>query len=149
MAEAYGWTFEKITGSHALIETMLTGTATTDEILFVTPRHVIESDPVSTTLTSYPLWARTPEKGDCTTIYADDGNSSDQPNRIGTANLGLGIDAGGTYTDAVIYNFKTAETLCKGKALTTRWDFTIGIGQALNKLNPDGSSLFCMGKPVD
>jgi N-methylhydantoinase A/oxoprolinase/acetone carboxylase beta subunit len=36
----------------------------------------------------------------------------------------------------VIYDFKTGATRCKGKALTTRWDFAIGIVKALKKLDP-------------
>jgi N-methylhydantoinase A/oxoprolinase/acetone carboxylase beta subunit len=51
--------------------------------------------------------------------------------------LGLGIDAGGTYTDAVVYDFQCGQVLLKAKALTTRWDFTIGIHQALDRLDPD------------
>ena len=48
---------------------------------------------------------------------------------------GLGIDAGGTYTDVVIYDFKKDELMAKSKALTTKWDFTVGIKEALSGLN--------------
>ncbi|MEI6809043.1 MAG: hydantoinase/oxoprolinase family protein [bacterium] len=51
--------------------------------------------------------------------------------------LGLGIDAGGTYTDVVICDFQTDRVLQKVKALTTKWDFTIGISQALDQLDVD------------
>ena len=51
--------------------------------------------------------------------------------------LGLGIDAGGTYTDVVIYDFQSDRVLQKAKALTTRWDFTLGIGRALDKLSAE------------
>jgi N-methylhydantoinase A/oxoprolinase/acetone carboxylase beta subunit len=80
--------------------------------------------------------------------------------------LGLGIDAGGTYTDAVIYDFTARKAIPDGtsdeqrndpshsvwhrqsgfpqpdqivqkaKALTTKWDYTIGIEEALDKLDP-------------
>ena len=50
---------------------------------------------------------------------------------------GLGIDAGGTYTDAVIYDLEKNITLYKAKALTTKWDFTAGISNALNVLDQD------------
>ena len=46
--------------------------------------------------------------------------------------IGLGIDAGGTYTDAVIYDFVTGKVLSKNKALTTKWDFTLGIKEVLD-----------------
>ena len=49
--------------------------------------------------------------------------------------LGLGIDAGGTYTDAVIYEFLNNRILQKSKALTTKWDFSIGIKEALEQLD--------------
>ncbi|MCL2137447.1 MAG: hydantoinase/oxoprolinase family protein [Coriobacteriia bacterium] len=48
--------------------------------------------------------------------------------------IGIGIDTGGTYTDAVAYDFDTATVLAKGKALTTRENLTIGIGEALDNL---------------
>ncbi len=131
MAEAYGWTYEKISGSLDLIKKMLTGTQTTDDILFVEPHHAIEFDAVTGTLSSHPLWEDRPASDTGTVIFNDDRTSLQH-----TAAIGLGIDAGGTYTDAVIYDFKTGTTQCKGKALTTRWDFTIGIRQALEKLDP-------------
>ena len=48
--------------------------------------------------------------------------------------LGLGIDAGGTYTDAVIYDFAAGEVLTKAKALTTHYDPLIGISNAIDAL---------------
>ncbi len=50
---------------------------------------------------------------------------------------GLGIDAGGTYTDAVIYDLEKNRTLFKSKSLTTKWDFTKGINSALKKLDAE------------
>lgn len=50
--------------------------------------------------------------------------------------LGLGIDAGGTYTDAVVYDFATTRVLSKAKALTTHHDPLIGISEALDRLEP-------------
>ena len=132
MAEAYGWRYEKIPGDQALIEKMLVGTATTDEILLVEPHHVIDFDAVTGTLQSHPLWTKRPAIEDSTTVVT--GDTTAQPR---TAGIGLGIDAGGTYTDAVVYDFTTKSTRCKGKALTTRWDFTVGINRALEKLDPD------------
>ena len=49
--------------------------------------------------------------------------------------IGLGVDAGGTYTDAVIYDLENNSALCKSKSLTTKWDFTLGISRALKKLD--------------
>ena len=131
MADAYGWTYEKIDGSQALFEKMLISTTSSDEILWVPPHHAIEFDAVDGTLSSHPLWGDATGDEATVVIYEDD-----RAHPSATARIGLGIDAGGTYTDAVIYDFSTGTTRCKGKALTTRWDFTIGIGEALAKLDP-------------
>ncbi len=48
--------------------------------------------------------------------------------------IGLGIDAGGTYTDAVLYDFATRAVLAAAKALTTHGNPAIGIGCALDSL---------------
>ncbi len=47
---------------------------------------------------------------------------------------GIGIDTGGTYTDAVIYDFEAKKVLAAGKSPTTREDLSLGIGQALDTL---------------
>lgn len=55
----------------------------------------------------------------------------------GYIKTGLGVDAGGTYTDAVIFDLEKNIAICKAKALTTRWDFTVGISKALKQLDQD------------
>ena len=60
-------------------------------------------------------------------------NSATGPERV----IGLGIDAGGTYTDAVIYDLTGMKLLSKKKALTTPWDFTEGIKEALSGFSRD------------
>ena len=45
--------------------------------------------------------------------------------------LALGIDTGGTYTDAVLVNHENGDVLAGAKALTTRHDLSIGIGGAI------------------
>ena len=44
----------------------------------------------------------------------------------------LGVDTGGTYTDAVILDPDAAQVLGKAKALTTRSDLSQGIGAAVD-----------------
>lgn len=51
--------------------------------------------------------------------------------------VGIGIDTGGTYTDAVIYDFEKKEVLSSGKSLTTKRDLTIGIRNALDALSAE------------
>ena len=48
--------------------------------------------------------------------------------------IGIGIDTGGTCTDAVAYDFETGAVLAKGKVLTTRENLSLGIGRALDAL---------------
>ena len=49
--------------------------------------------------------------------------------------IGIGSDTGGTYTDAVIYQFETKQVLSAAKALTTKNDLSVGIVNALSKLD--------------
>lgn len=49
-------------------------------------------------------------------------------------NLAIGIDTGGTCTDAVIYEYGEGKVLCKGKDLTTKEDLSVGISKAMAKL---------------
>ena len=48
--------------------------------------------------------------------------------------IGIGIDTGGTCTDAVAYDYENKEILAKAKALTTHSCLQIGIGKALDGL---------------
>ena len=48
--------------------------------------------------------------------------------------IGIGIDTGGTYTDAVVFDFSKREILSTAKALTTKEDLSLGIGNALDAL---------------
>lgn len=50
--------------------------------------------------------------------------------------LGIGIDTGGTYTDAVVYSFEEKKILSRAKALTTKNDLSLGILDALGALDP-------------
>jgi N-methylhydantoinase A/oxoprolinase/acetone carboxylase beta subunit len=63
----------------------------------------------------------------------------------------LGIDTGGTYTDAVLVAHATGEVLAGAKALTTRHDLSIGIGEAIaavfeseQSLSPDAVDLVAL-----
>lgn len=51
--------------------------------------------------------------------------------------LGLGIDAGGTYTDTAVVDLDTGKLVCGNKALTTRHDLTEGIRDSLLGLDPE------------
>ncbi len=49
--------------------------------------------------------------------------------------IGIGIDTGGTYTDAVVYDMEEQKVLSAGKALTTKSELEIGIAAALDALD--------------
>ena len=51
----------------------------------------------------------------------------------------IGIDTGGTYTDAVLFD-EARGVLAKAKALTTRQDLAIGIGQAIDAVLREGGA---------
>ncbi len=136
MAAAFGWKYEQIPGDGKLLEELLTAHHSTDQILFVPPHHVTAYDAAAKTLQAVPVWEsdETAAGRDHTLVFG-----SRRAARSGgrAVRFGLGIDAGGTYTDVVIYNFSRDEVLEKAKAPTTKWDFSIGIEEALGRLDAE------------
>ncbi len=136
MAREFGWRYEELPGSTALLEKLLAAEETTDEILVVPPEHATVFDALSGALKAVPLRGKRsrvvehPSLGE-SGIWNLESGMADADAR---ARLGLGIDAGGTYTDAVVYDFRRRAVLAKSKALTTKWDYTVGIGNALDGL---------------
>jgi N-methylhydantoinase A/oxoprolinase/acetone carboxylase beta subunit len=53
-----------------------------------------------------------------------------------TSPLFLGIDTGGTYTDAVLYS-ESEGILASAKALTTRHDLAVGVAGAVETVLSD------------
>ncbi|MHB1454927.1 MAG: hydantoinase/oxoprolinase family protein [Saccharofermentanales bacterium] len=49
---------------------------------------------------------------------------------------GLGIDTGGTYTDAVIFDFENSKVIGTAKSITNKENLTIGINGAIGQLDP-------------
>jgi len=132
MAREYDWKYDKIKGSQTLIKKMITAHSSTSDILFVPPEHVIGFDAIHSTLSAHPFLAsKIPVKE----LSSSTGIEDIPIPRSSRVKTGLGIDAGGTYTDAVIYDLKNNKTLFKSKSLTTKWNFTIGINKALKKLD--------------
>lgn len=134
MAAEYGWAFEKIAGSPAMIEKMLSAEHSTDDILIVPPNHVIGFDAATATLAAHPEWEDPADRPMTPGTDIAKGRQKTPGPTTAPARIGLGVDAGGTYTDAVIYDLSEQRVLSKSKALTTRWDFTEGISKALDGL---------------
>ena len=51
--------------------------------------------------------------------------------------FGLGIDAGGTYTDVALLDLETGRVVVYAKSLTTRPDPSDGVRHALTKISED------------
>ena len=155
MAEEFGWQFEELPGSLSLLGKMLTAEATTREVLVVPPHHVTVFDPIESGLAAAPVWeqghgpesagqlSETPPSLDPSSISArraarqhhEPGRERSEERAGAPVRIGLGIDAGGTYTDVVVYDFEARAILAKSKALTTRWRYAEGIDQALAALD--------------
>jgi N-methylhydantoinase A/oxoprolinase/acetone carboxylase beta subunit len=60
--------------------------------------------------------------------------------------IALGIDTGGTYTDAVFVTYPEGEVIAGAKALTTRHDLALGIAAAIRAVFASAAAI---GRPVD
>lgn len=131
MAREYNWKYERIQGDLSLMTKLMTQMHSDDEILMVPPGHFTIYSPFKGGLDSAPqLDTAVPKNSSSRHVIHDEEAVKEISIRYG-----LGIDAGGTYTDAVIYDFKEKRILDKHKALTTKWDFSIGIDKALSGLD--------------
>jgi N-methylhydantoinase A/oxoprolinase/acetone carboxylase beta subunit len=135
MAAENNWKYEALQGDTRLLTLLLTTEQTSDEILVVPPKHAVFFDALNKGLCARPL----------ATVISEARRQSDRAdvvdhlarNEKDALHFGLGIDAGGTYTDAVVYDFAAEMVRCKCKALTTRWDLTKGIREALAGLDQE------------
>jgi N-methylhydantoinase A/oxoprolinase/acetone carboxylase beta subunit len=127
MARDAGWVYERLTGTHALLDRILTARETDDTILIVPPGGVTAYDALRRRLHAQRI-------EDAPVAVQPAAPAAPQPAAPAQEGLGLGIDAGGTYTDVVLLDFATHTIVSKAKALTTPWDYTIGISNALARL---------------
>ncbi|MEM7637327.1 MAG: hydantoinase/oxoprolinase N-terminal domain-containing protein, partial [Pseudomonadota bacterium] len=51
-----------------------------------------------------------------------------------TKNYLIGVDTGGTYTDAAVMDAASNEVLASAKALTTRGDLAVGVCEAIERV---------------
>ncbi len=135
MAKEFGWKYEELAGTHDLLTELVTARHSTDHVLYVPPHHVTTHEPIHHLLQAVPIWeARaSASSNDCTLVFEGAPNGASEP--ASQVKRGLGIDAGGTYTDVVLYDFEDGAVLAKAKSRTTKWDFSVGIGKALDALN--------------
>jgi len=154
MAAEFGWKYENLPGSRAMLVKLLTAKETNDEILVIPPHHVTIFDPTGRKLKAVPVWekGKAEERHSFTMTVGRTPDTVPSESSGSRATYGLGIDAGGTYTDVVIHDFSNRPHLGrprgaspdhlveKAKALTTKWDYTIGIDEALDNLDPKNLS---------
>ncbi|MCF8109540.1 MAG: DUF1638 domain-containing protein [Desulfohalobiaceae bacterium] len=131
MAREYSWEYQSIKGDLSLMTRMLTAVDSDDQILVVPSGYVTIYSAVENALAAAPP-AEANQTLDSSPRYLVFDEEADRNLSI---QYGLGIDAGGTYTDAAIYDFNSRVLAGKNKALTTKWDFSIGIDQALAGLD--------------
>lgn len=146
LAAEFGWAYERLSGDLSLLERLLTATAESRpaDVLWVSPGQTIVHDPGGGLMAAA-------NPGERSVLASGGWHGSaevvvDAPcacrasacnGGAGTASgvrVGLGIDAGGTCTDAVVYDLEANTILATAKALTTHWDYTVGIEESVSGL---------------
>ena len=130
MATDFGWRYERLEGTQRLLTLSLAADETDDEILVVPPEHEITYDGVRRRLQcGLPV-----SEGDMVTGCQVMRRSQDEATAHARRGLGLGIDAGGTFTDAAIYDFDEGCVVAAAKSPTTKWDCSVGMAAVLAEL---------------
>jgi N-methylhydantoinase A/oxoprolinase/acetone carboxylase beta subunit len=151
MAEQFGWTYERLRGDISMLQALLHGqwddericvlkpgqrsTLTGDDRIFAAIDTVAPgaggdapAEKVETEAAPAPVVQERVRATETPAAPA----AKEAP---ASATLGLGIDAGGTYTDCVLYDLGANRLLAKSKSLTTHHDLMLGIEAALNRLD--------------
>jgi len=130
ISENLGWQCERLQGSVDMLRDLLAGDWDARRFLVLAPGRRSEASGDAQILVAVSPGA-----------VSDDAPDDEQmtPPAIapatGRQGFGLGIDAGGTYTDAVVYDFAREQVISKAKSLTTPRDPLIGIRGALDGLD--------------
>jgi len=144
VADAAGWQYERIEGSLALLRDLAAGRWDEERFIIVQSGHVTVSAPEDGVFATAPAAGSDVAGPDGVPLRAGPAGRvpagtffyGEQTTRPGEgAELGLGIDAGGTYTDAVLFEFAAGRVLSKAKALTTHRNLADGIAGALAGLD--------------
>ncbi|MFW6189832.1 MAG: DUF1638 domain-containing protein [Planctomycetota bacterium] len=137
VAEAAGWEYERVEGSLRLLRQMAEGQWDAASFLVVEPGQKVVPTNDERIFAAAPVSAEGEPSADVagevetgTFLY---GERTTEPGE--QADLGLGIDAGGTYTDSVLYDFSDARVVSKAKAVTTHHHLVDGIAESLGRLD--------------
>ncbi len=153
MAEVNGWNYEAIRGDLELMRAILDGNWDERRVFVLPPGHRSASTGDDRVLAAATVDERAaapepdssdaaPEPDATTSPAREPGKHptswcANDPAQAGATAIGLGIDAGGTYTDAVLWDLRAARLLAKAKSLTTYHDLVEGIRGALGQLPAD------------
>jgi len=132
VADAAGWSYERLPGSMALLEGLVSGDWDEARFLVVGPgcKVIATNDERIVDAVPSAESAGASVFGELNQVFTY--GESVESAREG---LALGIDAGGTCTDAVLYDLASGRVLCKAKSLTTHDDLSRGIDGALDGLH--------------
>jgi N-methylhydantoinase A/oxoprolinase/acetone carboxylase beta subunit len=131
MAESLGWSFEAVAGDPHLLRKLLEGPWEDAEFLVLQPGQRSASSGDDSLLTAVDLGGgQRPAASVIDEEPQEPGTEAEAPGIIG-----LGIDAGGTYTDCVLYDLRQRTVLAKSKALTTHHNLSMGIAEGLQALH--------------
>ena len=144
MAEEFGWVYEALPGDTSLLRRLLAGEFEDPGLFVLEPgqRSTLTGDDgifAAIDIAGPEPAVACPARSGCAetvrpvptcAAFAPEPDAADEGLQV----VGLGIDAGGTYTDCVLYDLRTQQVLSKAKALTTHHDLLLGIDEALDAL---------------
>jgi len=128
LAETLNWEHQVLHGDDSLLFAMLNGDWDDPRILVVPPHNKTVAAPGDAIVA---FTAGVDSHVERTLKEYQRSHRTAQPERSG---LGLGIDTGGTFTDAVIFDFATGAVQAHTKAPTTHEALIVGVRNALRQL---------------
>ncbi len=135
MADENNWEYQRLEGSQKLILQCFSEHPEQgpDDVLLVPPGHEVIFDSPSG-LIQFASSADDPQAHSVRTVIMEGTGSSGPDEDRPSAAVGLGIDAGGTYTDAVLFDYKSRTVMARSKSFTTKWKYSEGIMKAVRQL---------------
>lgn len=130
MASENDWQFENIQGDLYFIRKLFAATTSDNDILLVPSGYKTIHSADQNCLACAPFTENDEEK-QTPSRQIKLNNTCQVRSEEEPLGFGFGIDAGGTYTDGVIYDFTAQNVVAKHKSLTTKWDFSVGIQNCL------------------
>lgn len=127
-AASLGWEFEVLAGDASLLEALLDGRWQDPRILLVPPHSKTVPAPGAEVM-GFTSGV------DCQAERVlQRFRSRPRPPLPERRGVGLGIDTGGTFTDAVVWEFDSRRILASAKAATTHSNLSVGIRDVLSRL---------------